>query len=225
LYLGTYGFNFFGCRINDKTTQKKKELKLARALFFSAFKSRVDWTQLQLLQMKINIIIHVDHLSAAFLKLYVESSDTGSGNAKLSTAFDVIHRFVLLCIFAWDMPEIGFVGTAVSMCDTKFSSLHLRAGSTLQLGLGNLAGLPFGEYEETDLDYDLDSYPVSRTRAGRALRIGELQVVSGIQTCFCMYYFLDDHNFINNHPADLKLVPNDAPCDLIQSALKTRLYM
>jgi hypothetical protein len=37
---------------------------------------------------------------------------SGSGNAKLSTAFDVIRRFILL--FAWDMPEIGFIGTAVS---------------------------------------------------------------------------------------------------------------
>jgi hypothetical protein len=37
---------------------------------------------------------------------------SGSGNAKLSTAFDVIRRFILL--FAWDMPEIGFTGTAVS---------------------------------------------------------------------------------------------------------------
>jgi hypothetical protein len=35
--------------------------------------------------------------------------------------------------------------------------------------------------------------------------------------------FLDDHNFINNHPPDLKLVPNDAPCDLLHSALKIRL--
>jgi hypothetical protein len=34
--------------------------------------------------------------------------------------------------------------------------------------------------------------------------------------------FLNDHNFINNHPPDLKLVPNDAPCDLLQSALKIR---
>jgi hypothetical protein len=30
---------------------------------------------------------------------------SGSGNAKLSTAFDVIRRFILL--FVWDMPEIG----------------------------------------------------------------------------------------------------------------------
>jgi hypothetical protein len=63
--------------------------------------------------MKINIIIV--HLSAAFLKLYVCMWDpqiSGSGNAKLSTAFDVIHIFILL--LAWDMPEIGFVGTAVS---------------------------------------------------------------------------------------------------------------
>ena len=37
---------------------------------------------------------------------------SGSGNAKLSTAFDVIRRFILL--FAWGMPEIGFIGTAVS---------------------------------------------------------------------------------------------------------------
>jgi hypothetical protein len=37
----------------------------------------------------------------------------GSGNAKLSIAFDVIRRFILL--FAWDMPEIGFIGTAESM--------------------------------------------------------------------------------------------------------------
>jgi hypothetical protein len=35
--------------------------------------------------------------------------------------------------------------------------------------------------------------------------------------------FLDDHNFVNNHPPDLKLVSNDAPCDLLQSALKIRL--
>ena len=42
-----------------------------------------------------------------------------------------------------------------------------------------------------------------------------LQVVSGIRTCFCMYSFLDDHNFINNRPPDLKLVSNDAPCDLL----------
>ena len=35
--------------------------------------------------------------------------------------------------------------------------------------------------------------------------------------------FLDDHNLINNHPPDLKLVSNDAPCDLLQSALKIRL--
>jgi hypothetical protein len=37
---------------------------------------------------------------------------SGSGDAKLSTAFDVIRRFILL--FAWDMPEIGFIGTGVS---------------------------------------------------------------------------------------------------------------
>jgi hypothetical protein len=37
---------------------------------------------------------------------------SGSGNAKLSTAFDVIRRFILL--FAWDMPEFEFIGTAVS---------------------------------------------------------------------------------------------------------------
>ena len=37
---------------------------------------------------------------------------SGSGNAKLSTAFDVIRRFILL--FAWDMPKLGFIGTAVS---------------------------------------------------------------------------------------------------------------
>jgi hypothetical protein len=37
--------------------------------------------------------------------------------------------------------------------------------------------------------------------------------------------FLDDNNFINNYPPDLKLVSksNDAPCDLLQSALKIRL--
>jgi hypothetical protein len=37
---------------------------------------------------------------------------SGSGNAKLSTAFDIIRRFILL--FAWDIPVIGFIGTAVS---------------------------------------------------------------------------------------------------------------
>jgi hypothetical protein len=35
--------------------------------------------------------------------------------------------------------------------------------------------------------------------------------------------FLDDHNYINYHPPDLKLVSNDALCDLLQSALKIRL--
>jgi hypothetical protein len=37
---------------------------------------------------------------------------SGSGDAKQSTAFDVIRRFIVL--FARDMPEIGFIGTAVS---------------------------------------------------------------------------------------------------------------
>jgi hypothetical protein len=41
--------------------------------------------------------------------------------------------------------------------------------------------------------------------------------------CIISILFLDDHNFINNHPQDLKLVSNDAPCDLPQSALKFRL--
>jgi hypothetical protein len=52
-----------------------------------------------------------------------------------------------------------------------------------------------------------------------------VQVVSGIRTCFCIFIFLDDHNFINNinNPQDLKLVTNDAPCDLLQSAPKIRL--
>jgi hypothetical protein len=40
---------------------------------------------------------------------------------------------------------------------------------------------------------------------------------------FLHILFLDDHNFINNHPPNLKLVSNDAPCDLLQSALKIRL--
>ena len=71
--------------------------------------------QLQLLQMKINtIIVHSIHLSARFffLNCMWHPRVSGSGNAKLSTAFDVIRRFILL--FAWDMPEIGFVGTAFS---------------------------------------------------------------------------------------------------------------
>ena len=50
-----------------------------------------------------------------------------------------------------------------------------------------------------------------------------LQVVSGFRTCFCMFCFLDDHNFINNNPQYLKLVSNDAPFDSLQSALKIRL--
>jgi hypothetical protein len=37
---------------------------------------------------------------------------SGLGNAKLSIAFDIIRRFILL--LAWDMPKIGFIGTAVS---------------------------------------------------------------------------------------------------------------
>ena len=40
---------------------------------------------------------------------------------------------------------------------------------------------------------------------------------------FLHILFLGGHNFINNHPPDLKLVSNDAPCDLLQSALKIRL--
>jgi hypothetical protein len=40
---------------------------------------------------------------------------------------------------------------------------------------------------------------------------------------FLHILFLDDHNFINNHLTDLKLVSNDALCDLPQSALKIRL--
>jgi hypothetical protein len=34
--------------------------------------------------------------------------------------------------------------------------------------------------------------------------------------------FLDDHNFISNHPQDLKLVFNGAPCDLLQSVPKNQ---
>ena len=40
---------------------------------------------------------------------------------------------------------------------------------------------------------------------------------------FLHILFLDDHNFISDHPPDLKLVSNDAPCALLQSALKIRL--
>jgi hypothetical protein len=36
--------------------------------------------------------------------------------------------------------------------------------------------------------------------------------------------FLDDHNFVNNHPPDLKLVLNGAPCDLLQSAPKNQAF-
>jgi hypothetical protein len=57
---------------------------------------------------------------------------SGLENAKLSTAFEVIHRFILL--FAWDMPEIGFVSHRCAI------DPHLRAGCTLQLGSGNLTG-------------------------------------------------------------------------------------
>ena len=52
---------------------------------------------------------------AAFVnenKCNCSASQHRSDNAKLSTAFDVIHKFILL--FAWDVPEIGFTGTAVS---------------------------------------------------------------------------------------------------------------
>ena len=57
---------------------------------------------------------------------------SGSGNAKLSTAFDVIRRFISL--FAWDMPEIAFIETFPSMCDSP----HLHAGCTLKHGSGSL---------------------------------------------------------------------------------------
>ena len=61
---------------------------------------------------------------------------SGWGAAKLSTAFDVIRRFILL--FAWDMPEIGFIGTAVSTFPSMCDSPHLRAGCTLKHGSGSL---------------------------------------------------------------------------------------
>jgi hypothetical protein len=72
---------------------------------------------------------------------------SGSGNAKLSTAFDVIHRFILL--FACDMPEIGFVGTAFSWrfhrCATPYGNLNhmvvlcVPGAPSMQLGSGNWA--------------------------------------------------------------------------------------
>jgi hypothetical protein len=44
---------------------------------------------------------------------------------------------------------------------------------------------------------------------------------------FLHVLFLDDYNFTNNHPPYLKfmlkLVSNDAPCDLLQFSLKIRL--
>jgi hypothetical protein len=49
---------------------------------------------------------------AFFLNCMWNPRVSGSGNAKLSTAFDVIRKFILL--FAWYMPEVGFIGTAVS---------------------------------------------------------------------------------------------------------------
>ena len=52
--------------------------------------------------MKINVVDKFILVSAAFLKLYVEFLNSGSGNAKRSTAFDVIHRFIVM--FVWDMP-------------------------------------------------------------------------------------------------------------------------
>jgi hypothetical protein len=53
----------------------------------------------------------------------------------------------------------------------------------------------------------------------------DLQVISGIRTCFCISCFWTTiiSSIYNNHPLDLKLVSNDAPCDLLQSALKIRL--
>jgi hypothetical protein len=40
-----------------------------------------------------------------------ETNKPSSSSYLTSPAFDVIHRFILL--FAWDMPEIGYVGTIV----------------------------------------------------------------------------------------------------------------
>jgi hypothetical protein len=40
---------------------------------------------------------------------------------------------------------------------------------------------------------------------------------------FLHILFLDDYNSINNHSPDLKLISNDAPCNLLQSALKVKL--
>ena len=40
---------------------------------------------------------------------------------------------------------------------------------------------------------------------------------------FLHILFLDDHNFINNHPPDLKSVSNDAQSNSLRSAVKIRL--
>ena len=61
-----------------------------------------------------------------------------SGNAKLSTAFDVIHRIILL--FAWDMSEIGSLeprshDVSIDVRHRSFDSPHLSnlsAGCNLQ---------------------------------------------------------------------------------------------
>jgi hypothetical protein len=51
----------------------------------------------------------------------------------------------------------------------------------------------------------------------------QLQVISGVRTCFRKCCSKGDHNFINYRPPDLKLVSNDAPCHWLQSAKIIRL--
>ena len=51
-----------------------------------------------------------------------------------------------------------------------------------------------------------------------------LQVIYGIRTCFCIYYFWTTIILsIINHPPYLKIVSNDAPFNFLQSSLKIRL--
>ena len=86
--------------------------------------------------MKINTIIV--HLSARFLKLYMESSSFWIGQRETVDCIRCYSQiYFAICMgHAWNWVYWNrCLKTFPSMCDSP----HLRAGCTLQLGSGNLA--------------------------------------------------------------------------------------
>jgi hypothetical protein len=91
----------------------KNEQNSTCTVLFSILKllaSRVDWTQLQLLPKKKTY--SYSSSQCCIFKIVCGILEFLDRKRETVTAFDVIHRFILL--FAWDMPGIGFVGTAFS---------------------------------------------------------------------------------------------------------------